>query len=64
MTTPRQAWNPNPDPEVTKRGALKQAAYSANKAAAAIRARDATIRFAAQHGAFLWEIAEVTGLAI
>ena len=51
------------DPETDKRAALKLAAAAAHKAGVAESSRDNAIRFAAEHGASLREIAAGTGLS-
>lgn len=59
MPTPRSVR----DPEGDKRRALGQAAYTARKVDAAEHSRRAAVRFAAEVGASLREIAEATGLS-
>ena len=51
------------DPETDKRAALKLAAAASNKADVAESTRNNAIRFAAEQGASLREIAASTGLS-
>jgi hypothetical protein len=62
MPTPREVHHPNPDPEVEKRHALRQAAHSAKKAASSERALRGAIVFASSCGASLREIEGATGI--